>query len=667
MQRFISILLGISLSISIGYADSKIIHTLSDDPSYTSDALDVWQISEIELHGGSFINTGFAITVDFSTGNNAQNKDIFKVGMSSNQTFKKLFSISEKDNSLVFERLVQFGNRIKLHKVPSWNSNILERSKNYTLKVEIDETRLRYSICESGNNDPKKYEYEFYGLFSSYIKDELDMTKGIFSIALSTANDYQVQKIVVTTLGYGVGVKLPDPDTDEKAIRIKNENSGKYMALYASSTIPNNIIVQHSSQPTTADKWVFRPVFQASRTPINYKLRLTNIASNLFLSIDNCSIYNGTPLVNSPNTTCNTWAVNREMIRTGYFKLMNQYNATYAVVSNASLDEDAVVCEWDNGSTHNAHWTFEEISIPTPITEGCYYIKNKNSSLYIQPAINSYESTTLIQNTANPLGNRVWYVSKDKTGLYTIQNMDSKKVIAVQDASLADGANIIQASSSGAGNEKWIITKEPNSIYHTIKNTRSDKYMVVHNASTQPGTGIIQYSTGENNKLWEFVPAGTYSSKTPPGGLYKLKGKYTDLYLVVENASKLDNARLISWRTADTPNAWWSIVKLNNGSYALRNAGSQLYLVIQNASIDENGPAVQYNRDGENNHGNSQWFLEHDDAYPNFYLYWLKNVHSGKYLYFQNEAYVDGTPAVQVTPNPDLLSKYRWELIPITE
>lgn len=226
-----------------------------------------------------------------------------------------------------------------------------------------------------------------------------------------------------------------------------------------------------------------------------------------------------------------------------------------------------------------------------------------------------------------------------------------------------NGANIIQWSYQGTGNEKWIIQEQPSSGYYTIRNVHSDKYMVVADASKSSGTGIIQYGTGEDNKLWNITPY-SFTSPRKVGGVFRLKNIYTNLYLVVEDASMEDQARLVSWESANTPNGWWTFENLETGGYAIKNVNSQLYIVIENASLDEYALAVQYNRDGHNNLGNSLWALEPDNlGIQN--IYWLKNVHSGKYLYFSSETYQNKTPAVQETSNPPHNARLRWFLEPV--
>lgn len=661
MKRLLTILYIITVCVVNVYSDSRIIRTLVETPDYQFNKYNVWRIPQISVTGGTSINSGFSIKVEFSTPAITLDDMIFAVGSSTGTAFEIALSLHENESNLTLRRQVKLGNKIASHSTEAWTKNLLERGTNYTLLLEIDETRCRYSLWEIGREPSKKYEYEFYGLTSSYVKDILSKSGSIFSLAVNPS--YRVQKAIIASLGYGIGVKLPELKTDVVWGRFKNVNSAKYMDIFNSVIIKGNPIVQHSLTGNGSSLWEMKPLYQKNRTPTAYNVKLTNMSSNIQMAIANCLIYNKTPLIVTDDLDCDVWQINREQVRGDDFRLMNVKNSVYGVVSDASLVENAAVWTWESGTTPNAHWTFEETSFHAPIETGLYTIQNKNSSLYLSPALANYDSKNLVQYPTADRLSYVWYIHKEESGLYTIYNVDSQKCLDVENASLDNGANIIQWSYQGTGNEKWIIQEQPSSGYYTIRNVHSDKYMVVADASKSSGTGIIQYGTGEDNKLWNITPY-SFTSPRKVGGVFRLKNIYTNLYLVVEDASMEDQARLVSWESANTPNGWWTFENLETGGYAIKNVNSQLYIVIENASLDEYALAVQYNRDGHNNLGNSLWALEPDNlGIQN--IYWLKNVHSGKYLYFSSETYQNKTPAVQETSNPPHNARLRWFLEPV--
>lgn len=665
MKKRVFIIIMLACLVNLSFAASKIINPLTDKEDFIYKEMKVWNIPDIKILGGDQINDGLSITIDFSTKAIVDNAEIFMVGASVNNTLEKAFSMNEMGNQLAFVRIVKLGDKIREFISESWTKNILNPFKNYTLKFEIDETRCKYSIWQIGQPSSKVVEYSFYGLNSSFVKQLLSSEGKTLCIGI--ANNFDVRRVVVVTLGHGIGVAVPPIKTSVSIGRIKNQNSGKILGLYHSTIAHDNIIVQHNEAPGYTTDWKIIPEYQGSRKPTSYNLKLLNMSSNLGVGINHCSLDNGTPLINTDNETCNIWQFNRELSRESGFRLINKYNSTFAVVKDASLEDDAMVVEWESAETKNSFWTFEPRYFHSSIESGCYTIKNKNSSMFLQSAVSSFQGVNTVQYPESNLGDRFWYIQKDEFGLYTITNIDSKKKLAVENASLTDFAPIILENETGRGNEKWIIEKLPHSNHYTFRSLHSDKYIVVADASKEAGAGIIQHSTGTDNKLWELTPAPIYPTKDAPGGLFKIHNTYTSLYLVVENASTQEGARLISWKTGDTPNAWWSFEKLEDGGYAIKNAGSQLYLVIKDAAMERYASAIQYRRDALNEYGNSIWILEYDQERPQYDLFWLKNLHSGKYLYFEKEDYVDGTQAVQDDTDGLLKMKYRWQLIPITD
>lgn len=639
----------------------RTIYCYNEKSDYTLGNMKVWEMPQLTIEGGSAINDGFAIRVDFSTSQSDLNKPIFSVGSSSGVTFTKALTITQDHHKLLLQRPVKIGNVIKEHSVDSWSQNMIDWGTNYSILLEIDETRCRYSIWETGNDSKKIYEYEFYGLTSSYMKDILSNTHGVFSIATST--DYRVEKLVVETLAHGYGVKVPDPKTDVVWGRIKNMNSDKYISLYNGAILENNLLVQHSHSSGAAELWEMHPFYQSSRTPLSFNARFMNLSSEMYLAILHCSIYNGTPVVNATMSDCDAWKVNRERVRGGYFNLFNRKTSTYSVVENASLFDNAKIVTWENASTTNALWSFEQQIFHYSIDTGCYTIMNKNSAMFVSPGLASYESRNIVQYPQTDRGADIWYIKRDDSGLYTIQNVDSKKYLVIENASLGDGANVVQWKDTYFGNGKWMILKQPDSNYYTITNINSGKFMVVFQALKTSGAPIIQYSTGEDNKLWEISP---FNFRTPHkiGGIFRLKNVYTGLYLVVENASMTEGTQLVSWESADTPNGWWTFLYLEDGGYAIRNVNSQLSIVIENASMEEYAQAIQHSRGFGSNFGNSIWILE-PDLGGEQNIYWLKNLHSGKYLYFSSSEFKNGTPAVQETSAPEHNLRLRWFLEPV--
>lgn len=658
MKKIVLFYIYIVLITNSAWAYYRRILPYSENPSFITGTMKVWKVPDLILQGGTAINEGFSVEVDFSTPKSFSNADILTIGSSINSSFESALSICDHNGILAVKRKVRLGDVSKDFYYDAWNSSSLTLQTNYVLKIEIDENKFRYSIWETGNEKTKKYEYEFYGLFSSCVKEILTKSSSIFSIAINPI--YQIQKVQVQTLGYGIGVKdLPIPITSFWG-GIRNVNSSKRMILYNNVPTDGNNIVQ--SEAWGGSLWQVSPVYQNNRIPDAFNIRLLNIYSGGKLGIKDCAIYDRTPIINTFNDNCSVWQINKSMLRDNSFKLKNIYNGTYAVVENASIEENARVVEYESAITNNGHWKFEKATFSTPLTDGYYYIQNKNSSMFLEAENAQIENgVRIVQYPNSRTFRNVWYVKKEDSGLYTFQNIDTRKDMVVQNASMEENVNIVQWWPNSIGNEKWVIDKQLNTNFYTIKNVNSAKYMVVRSASLLSGEPIIQNSTGEDNKLWNFIPINLNVNKKT-GGIYKIKNIFTNLYLVVKDASIEENASIVSWETADTPNGWWSLVPIENGGYALRNVNSQLYLVVKNGALDDNAEIIQYRRDDYNNYGNSLWTLTLDNVTPSSTIFWLKNIHSGKYVFFADGTYQRGVASVQKSGGSPLNQMFRWTL-----
>src|SRR5262249_38484238 len=101
-----------------------------------------------------------------------------------------------------------------------------------------------------------------------------------------------------------------------------------------------------------------------------------------------------------------------------------------------------------------------------------------------------------------------WQLSPSRNGYYVIVNVNSGLVMAVQGASTADGAPIIQWEYRATQNDEWYpvpVTDGTDSLYQLV-NRKSGKYLDVAGSSTTEGTQLIQNSpTGAANQQFQLI------------------------------------------------------------------------------------------------------------------------------------------------------------------
>ncbi|MBL4827561.1 MAG: family 43 glycosylhydrolase [Spongiibacteraceae bacterium] len=125
-------------------------------------------------------------------------------------------------------------------------------------------------------------------------------------------------------------------------------------------------------------------------------------------------------------------------------------------------------------------------------------------------------------------------------GTYIIKNKFSAKVLDVLGGSSADGASVVQNSSSGASTQQWNVNYLGDNQYSLIS-AGSGKALEVYNWSTEDGADIAQW---------------TYWAGDPQRWILSDQGNG---YFSVTNGFSGKSAEVFDWSTADGGNiAQWS-------------------------------------------------------------------------------------------------------------
>jgi polygalacturonase len=125
-------------------------------------------------------------------------------------------------------------------------------------------------------------------------------------------------------------------------------------------------------------------------------------------------------------------------------------------------------------------------------------------------------------------------------GTYTMVAQNSGKAIDVKSSSTANGASVIQSSSSTATSQQWAVNQLSGNDY-SILNVNSGKAMDVVSNSTANGALIEQrtFSSTDNSQVWTITDNGDST--------YKIIGKASGKSLDVTSASSADGALMEIW------------------------------------------------------------------------------------------------------------------------
>ncbi|MFD9123952.1 RICIN domain-containing protein [Kitasatospora sp. NPDC059571] len=134
---------------------------------------------------------------------------------------------------------------------------------------------------------------------------------------------------------------------------------------------------------------------------------------------------------------------------------------------------------------------------------------------------------------------------------YKMVNKGSNKAVDVSGGSLSAGANVIQWTDSGAGNQNWRLVPVGDGSYKVVSRN-SALLMDVSGASTADGAFIIQSSdTNAANQHWTLVATGT--------GYYKLKNVNSDKVLDVSSGG----AQLAQNTDTNADSQLWKVVNVD--------------------------------------------------------------------------------------------------------
>ena len=263
-----------------------------------------WKVP-IEITSSVF--AGLKIVIEFTTEETPRNEAILSLGsgMDSGKSMEFGITLVENGNHIDLVRKVKVRDAVRDHTTPSWNRTILKRSTNYILTLEIDETRLRYSLQDVGNPSDIQYEYQYDGLSPTYVRSQMEKNGVYVSV---DRYHYLVQSLEVTELGYGVGVKPIIPDTHVRHGKIKNVNSGYYLSRLG-STYTSDYLLQKSASQTVNELWKLTTERQSDRTINAYNAVLTSCYRGTNVGPRNCTTSDGAYVYEMVSSDCNIWSV----------------------------------------------------------------------------------------------------------------------------------------------------------------------------------------------------------------------------------------------------------------------------------------------------------------------------------------------------------------------
>lgn len=128
------------------------------------------------------------------------------------------------------------------------------------------------------------------------------------------------------------------------------------------------------------------------------------------------------------------------------------------------------------------------------------------------------------------------------------------------------------------------------SLAYQIINASSGMALDVDNASVAAGANVVQASSARRAaQLWHFMPAGNSQ--------YKIVNLNSGELLGIQNASKTSGSAALQWADNGTADHLWEVLDAGSGSIKLRCVNSGLFLGVAGASTSAGAGVVQTNDD----------------------------------------------------------------------
>ena len=280
---------------------------------------------------------------------------------------------------------------------------------------------------------------------------------------------------------------------------------------------------------------------------------IKSVYSEKVLAIENNKASNGISIIQKTKqgTDDEKWIINSEG------------NGTYSInskINNSSIDvpeynavdgQKLQLHDW-NGETAQK-FTFTKVKKKEKLKDGTYRItmfSNEKLSFDIDAGKRENGANLQLWSWAGENSYqqqfKLIYDSTDNT--YVIYNINSGKVLDVQNASYTPGANVWQYEYNGTDAQKWYIEQNNDNSYN-IKSKLNGLYLDIADGKLADGGNVQVYSyNGTNAQKFNFIAQTEKSIRYVPDGLYRIATKSNNnLGFDITDGSKNEGAQIQLW------------------------------------------------------------------------------------------------------------------------
>ncbi len=290
------------------------------------------------------------------------------------------------------------------------------------------------------------------------------------------------------------------------------------------------------------------------------------------------------------------------------FEDNGQMNQRWSIISYDAIYEDLDGLAQDNKNTvaDGSYTIFLDVeSCPVVAVEN----DSKEENANVQTAISRAKDS------------QKWEISHDEKGYVLIKNASSERYLSVEKEKASSGANVIQSEDSSSRAAKWIFIKnKDDGTYRIYSALYSGLVLDVEGGSSKPETNIALWTVNGGNAQ-NFSLISTPAEVEPcddildSGGYYFIKLASNNSYQIDLTAASRDNGT--KYELWNASNVMWQMFRFEyvNGYYKIVNAYSDKVLDVDGNSLVPDSPVISY--DYYDNADNQLWSVisQEDGSY----------------------------------------------------
>lgn len=324
------------------------------------------------------------------------------------------------------------------------------------------------------------------------------------------------------------------------------------------------------------------------------------------LAVDKENVNSGSKIIqqNEQGTDQEKWIIKDE--GNNLYSIITKCNTNlYLDVSSGDTKDGTKLQVYENNGTKSQRFEFNNIGTEKILDDGTYRIamfSNQNLGLSVEDMSKDNGANVLIWDWTETNNNQSKFNIKynDDDGCYTITNVNSGKLLDVENGGTQNGTNVWQYEKNGTDAQKWKIKSNSNGSFSLIAK-HCGLNLDVSNGNIQQGGNVQIYEGNDTiSQQFMFIKMDNQIEKTVDDGIYEIKSviydnKSFDMNDEVSQIQLSDSNGLLSQRFKITYNMTYYTISSTDSSKVLAiNNENQIIQKVPVGDEDEKWRIISY-------------------------------------------------------------------------